>query len=348
MANDLAIYERAMEPMLPAFRELLAPIGLPAERLIRTALISIERIPALTRCTMQSIISSTMSAATLGLEIDGVSGQGYLLPFADTCQFIVGARGFPTIADRSGWTMRANVVREGDEFDYDLGGKPFVHHKKDEKGALDAPIRLFYSLSTSPGGLLIPEVMTVAEVNAIMAKSPAVKKGRPTPWKDPQGYAEMGKKTVLRRNSKFVPVVGVQRAAAFDQAHEELGKLVQLRPDGNIIEAEATVVGAGETKTLEGRLEKPKFDIVLGEGPQQRTETRDDINDWLARWLSPPRGIVPFLKAQAAFAALKVYRENNGAVMKALFDAGFKPEVMQVQREICVALGEPFNEEAYQ
>jgi phage RecT family recombinase len=76
-----------------------------------------------------------MSAACLGLEVDGVTGQAYLIPFKGRAQLVVGYKGYNTLAARSGITITGAVVREGDEFDYQLGSAAFVRHKpKGSKG----------------------------------------------------------------------------------------------------------------------------------------------------------------------------------------------------------------------
>jgi recombination protein RecT len=93
----------------------------PVERLMQTIMISCERLPALLKCDRQSLFNSAMSAAVLGLEVDGVTGQAYLIPFAGKAQLVIGYKGFNTLAARSGITITGAVVREGDEFDYELG-----------------------------------------------------------------------------------------------------------------------------------------------------------------------------------------------------------------------------------
>src|SRR5215472_14503156 len=104
MSNALAILEQQMQPLAPRFAQVLGAT-MPVERLMRTVMVSVERLPALLDCDRQSIFNAAMSAACLGLEVDGVTGQGYLIPFdikgTLTAQLVVGYKGFNTLGARS-------------------------------------------------------------------------------------------------------------------------------------------------------------------------------------------------------------------------------------------------------
>ena len=112
---------------------LALPKHLTADRMARLALSAFSSSPQLQQCDPKSIAASIMTASTLGLE-PGVNGQGYLIPYKQTCTFVPGWKGLVDIANRSGrasvWT---GAVFEGDEFDYALGDRPFVHHKPGEE-----------------------------------------------------------------------------------------------------------------------------------------------------------------------------------------------------------------------
>ena len=101
MSNALAILEKQFEPLAPRFAQVL-PASLPVERLIRTVMVSVERLPKLMECDRQSLFNAAMSAACLGLEVDGVTGQAFLIPFAGKAQLVIGYKGYSTLAARSG------------------------------------------------------------------------------------------------------------------------------------------------------------------------------------------------------------------------------------------------------
>ena len=127
VGSELVALEQQLKPLAPHFAQVLGKT-MPVERLMRTIMISVERLPMLLQCDRQSIFNAAMSAACLGLEVDGVTGQAYLIPFKGRAQLVIGYKGFNTLAARSGITITGAVVREGDEFDYQLGSSAFVRH----------------------------------------------------------------------------------------------------------------------------------------------------------------------------------------------------------------------------
>src|SRR5215472_6358831 len=117
MSNDLVALEHQFAPLTGKFTQVLAVPGvtLTAPRLIRSVLVSVERNPKLMHCTRQSLFNAAMSAACLGLECDGVTGQAFLIPFevrgTPTAQLVIGYKGYNTMAARSGITITGEVVR---------------------------------------------------------------------------------------------------------------------------------------------------------------------------------------------------------------------------------------------
>jgi phage RecT family recombinase len=120
MATELAILENQLKAARAAPRDgaRQARAGRAADAddhdLVRAAARAAQMRSAI-------LFNSAMSAAVLGLEVDGVTGQAYLIPFAGKAQLVIGYKGFNTLAARSGITITGAVVREGDEFDFELG-----------------------------------------------------------------------------------------------------------------------------------------------------------------------------------------------------------------------------------
>lgn len=104
------------------------PKHLNPDRMLRLALTAFSTQPALRKCTGQSILASIVVASQLGLE-PGVAGQGYLIPYKETCTFVPGWQGLVGLLNNTGrataWT---GVVFEGDEFDFQLGSAPKLRH----------------------------------------------------------------------------------------------------------------------------------------------------------------------------------------------------------------------------
>ena len=105
------------------------PKHLNADRMARIALTSFRRNPALGKCEPMSVFAAVIQAAQLGLEPD-MMGRSYLVPYGKECTFVPGWKGLVDLVNRSGnATVWTGAVFHGDEFDYQLGDSPFVHHR---------------------------------------------------------------------------------------------------------------------------------------------------------------------------------------------------------------------------
>ncbi len=227
VATDLAIFEDTLRPLTPHFEQALGRT-MPVERLMRTIMISIERNPKLLAANRQTLLNAAMSAACLGLEVDGVTGQAFLAPFAGKVQLIVGYKGYNTLGARAGLTITGEAVRDGDAFDYDLG-QGYVTHKP--KLGKEAPIIAAWAKAAANGRPPIVSVIGIDELMDIRLRSPAVKGGFDTPWKEMTiGFPAMCSKSVKRRLARSTPLSVMQMAAAMEEAHEERGKLSWIDP----------------------------------------------------------------------------------------------------------------------
>lgn len=195
------------------------PKMLTPDRMIRTCLTAMMRNPDLLDCTGHSLISCILTSSQLGLMPDNVLGECYLIPFNNTakgnkeCTFIIGYKGLLTLALRSGQvqSITAQAVYAanepgGDVFDYDLGLNEKLEHKP--SGMSDpAKITHFYAIVRMKGGGHVFNVMTRAQVEAVRNESKNYKFSKykeKTVWG--LYFEEMGKKTLLRRLMKYVPL----------------------------------------------------------------------------------------------------------------------------------------------
>jgi len=163
-----------------------------------------------------------MLAAELGLEPGGGLGEGYLVPYGATCQFIPGYRGFISLARRSGQivSVESHIVYEGDLFEFELGTEQRIRHvpNLDRDPEKPAVMRAVYAVARIVGGGVQSELMTKAEVDAIRRRSKASGSG---PWVT--DYTEMARKTAIRRLFKYLPV-SVELCKAMElQASAESG-----------------------------------------------------------------------------------------------------------------------------
>jgi len=247
--NNISIKEKTktlndnLQKMMPQLKQAL-PTHMKPERLLRISLNAVQNNPKLLECDQRSFCLAILRAAQLGLEPDGVLGQAYLIPFKNyknnimEAQFIIGYKGLIDLARRSGEvsSINAKEVCENDDFCIEWHNEiPFTHKQTlSNRGKI---IGFWAKAHFKDGGFLF-DFMSVEEVNEIrdnsqgykMAKKFAKNGNTVSPWVS--NYAEMGKKTIIRRIAKFLPM-NVQKAALVDQMNEEGKKFDML--DGDIV-----------------------------------------------------------------------------------------------------------------
>jgi recombination protein RecT len=216
----------------PAFRAEIAkvlPKHVTPERMIRVAITATMKTPKLLLCTADSLTKCLLDCSALGIEPDG--RRAHLIPFEDrkkgvtVCTLIIDYKGLADLAIRSGLVsnIHADVVRENDVFEYDLGEiKTHKINFREDRGAAYA----FYAICRFKDGSVKADVMSVDEVEAIRMRSKSPDEG---PWAtDP---VEMGKKTVFRRLSKWLPLSPEFRdAVEKDDEEDPIAKAVDVTP----------------------------------------------------------------------------------------------------------------------
>ncbi|MCB1789429.1 MAG: recombination protein RecT [Gammaproteobacteria bacterium] len=204
----------------------ILPNHVKPERMLRIALGALRTTPKLTNATIESLMSATMVCAQLGLEPNTVLGHCYLIPFDNRrqkrtdVQIIIGYKGLIDLARRSGQieSIAAHAVYSADQFDYAYGLNETLEHRPavGNRGEIVA----FYAVAKLKDGGHAFEVMSKDDVDAIMRKTQS--KGAYGPWKD--HYEEMGRKTVIRRLSKYLPLSIEFSTAATIDGLAEAGK----------------------------------------------------------------------------------------------------------------------------
>jgi recombination protein RecT len=279
-SNELVLLEQTLQPLAPRFADVLGSVMKP-ERLIRTLMISCERNPQLLTCDRQSLLNGAMTFAVLGLEVDGITGQGFLVPFKDRklgktiAQPIIGYLGYNTLAARSGMTITGRVVRDGDEFDYDEG-QGFVRHKRLLGHEDSRPIIAVWAKAAALGRPPAVRVLSIDEINAVKARSP---RGDEPPWADHKiGFPAMAEKTAKRRLRRDMPLNVFQLAATMEQAFEEQGKPSYIRDDRAVVidgEAFAPTIRQDQRSTTE--LLSPASSAVKSAAPAVPPERQPQV-----------------------------------------------------------------------
>ncbi len=204
----------------------MLPQKMNAERLLKVAQIAATTTPALAECDIASLVGAIGQCAQMGLEPNTVLGHAYLVPFntkrkdaqgkerwVKSVQVIIGYKGLIDLARRSGQivSIAAHEVCENDHFELVYGLDEKLNHTPAmaERGEVIG----FYAVAKLKDGGHCFEFMSRYQINEIMANSQS--KGAYGPWKD--NFVEMGRKTVIRRLSKYLPLsVEFQTASALD------------------------------------------------------------------------------------------------------------------------------------
>lgn len=213
------------------------PRHLSVDRLLRVAMTSIRNNPRLLDCTQESIFACILGCAQLGLEPEPFLGQAYLVPYRKKvkgpggkesyrmeAQLIPGYRGYIALARRSGEvkSVTSQVVYEKDQFKMSYGLVEVLEHipvegdRGNPKGA--------YVIFRYKDGSYSFDYMSKADIEKIRARSKSPVGG---PWDT--DWAEMAKKTVIRRHIKLVPLsVEIAQAVATEEYLQAGGAAVDL------------------------------------------------------------------------------------------------------------------------
>ena len=212
----------------------MLPKHLNAERLMKVAQIAATTTPALAKCDVASLVGAIGQCAQMGLEPNTVLGHAYLVPFnvkrkdadgnerwVNSVQVIIGYKGLIDLARRSGQivSIAAHEVCENDQFELVYGLDEKLNHTPSmgERGEILG----FYAIAKLKDGGHAFEFMSRFQVEAIRDASQGwqqavkYKKESSHPWA--VHFPEMGRKTVIRRLAKYLPLsIEFQTAAALD------------------------------------------------------------------------------------------------------------------------------------
>jgi len=236
----------------------MLPRHLTADRLLKVAQIAATTTPALLECEIPSLVKAIGDCAQLGLEPNTPLGHAFLVPFGaknkaaqwvKNVQVIVGYRGLIELARRSGKivSVAAHEVRENDTFELEYGLEERLRHVPYLKGDRGAVIGYYAVAHLKDGGhafdfLTNGEVMEIRDSSQgyrqAIATAEKYKKTPTHPWIDHE--VEMGKKTAVRRLSKYLPLsIELSAALAVDEMADQ-GRVahVDTTMDGEFVVVE--------------------------------------------------------------------------------------------------------------
>ena len=175
LGDWLAIQQKRVQPSLPAGT-------VSVERFMESVKFAIldPKNPLLRTCDKDSLQRSIAQAANYGLEVGGVLGQSYFIPYNEsvkqpngqmtkvmTCHFQIGYKGLIELARRSKTikTIAAEPVYENDDFECELASGRSIHHK----------INIFKDRGNVVAYYCLVELTNGGEQFAIITKSDAEK-----------------------------------------------------------------------------------------------------------------------------------------------------------------------------
>lgn len=208
------------------------PRHITPEKQLRLAMLAAYRTPRLQECEALTVVSAIVDASRLGLEI---GREAHLVPYKvkkrTVCQMIPDFKGLVKLALQSGYVraIHAAAVYEGDVFSVREGTDPGIHHAPDYTATRDDDhLIAVYAVAFMRENAVQFAVMPRAEIEGIRNRSAAGTKG---PWIT--DFAEMAKKTVVKRLSKMLPA-STELAEAIERDHKaemgELGEDLDGRP----------------------------------------------------------------------------------------------------------------------
>lgn len=185
------------------FKTLL-PAHISPERFMRIIFTQMQKNPKLLQCTQNSILSSILVAAEMGLVPDG--RKGALVPFKNKgvleAQFIPMYKGLIELARNSGEIVDIfpATVYEFDDYSYELGLSRDLQHRVNLDGDRGKPIAYYAVVELKNGAKTFGAgPMTVKEMEAVKARSRASS----GPWYT--DFEPMAWKTVIKRVLNFCP-----------------------------------------------------------------------------------------------------------------------------------------------
>lgn len=259
MTSKTPIINMLLDPKFKRQMAMALPKSLTADRLTRIVMTEFRKTPELINCNQDSLLGAIMQCAALGLEPGSALGHCYLIPYNKQCQLIIGYRGMIDLARRSGQivSLSAYCVHEADDFHYELGLHPDIHHIPSASAA-NSPVTFVYAVAVLKDGGVQFEVMSRAEIEKVRNSSKAGKSG---PWAS--HWDEMAKKG-LALDTRIPTPDGWTTMEALQKGDRVFDK------DGKV----TTVTAISEVKHL------PCFRVTFSNGS---SVVCDDEHRWLAR-----------------------------------------------------------------
>lgn len=210
------ITENTLLPMLqPKMNDLIALIGeMNLKRETSFALQAVNSNEYLSQATPQSVAKCVWNLAITGLSLNPIHKLAYLTPRRINNQveaiLMPSYQGLVKLITDTGSVKNvyAHPVWAGDEFEVVFGTEYSISHKPKFRGSKNEQLTHVYAVAILNDGSKQIEVMSFEEVNAIRERSDGYRafksgKAKSAIWET--DYAEMARKTVVKRITKYLP-----------------------------------------------------------------------------------------------------------------------------------------------
>lgn len=243
------------------------------DRFMQSAFLAITnpKMPDLVKCSKESIFRSLREAAAYGLELNGMLGQAYLIPYNEkgvmTSHLQLGYKGLIALARRSNTikTIAAEAIHENDIFDCELASGRSIHHKIDifkERGEVVA----YYCLVELSNGGEQFKVLSKKEVEKHRDKfSKAYNPKDPNNiWN--KNFDAMALKTCVIQALKLCPISIEAMDAVVREEKEDIKEFDNVEYTvSDVSDAEVT----NTAPAIENKTEEPKAKAMKEEKPVQ-------------------------------------------------------------------------------
>ncbi len=243
------------------------------KKAINAVLMLVAKDENLRNCSKESILQAIIDAANFGLIPNKLSGHAYLIPYKGEASLQIGYKGYVKKFDEEGWTVEVEAVTkqeiEQGYFKEVRGTTTLIeHYPMRDTIQTSENIAICYAIAKKLGREPIVAVMSIdtileaakTQVGWVKGQKGVKEMGLKGVWVSEDretDFAEMCKKTVIRRLAKNCPIEVVNMMSAYEGERDTLKDVTPKTTDSDPLRAK-----------LEARKKEnnPSEDIVTLEG----------------------------------------------------------------------------------
>lgn len=226
MTNDLATTSSVIQAlespkMQQSLKQYFDRDDTGQKRFTQVVIRAVQENPDLLLADRASLFLACQTAAQDGLLPDRKEGALVVYNTKVNNTFVKKVQWQPMIGGlrkklaNHGFSLRAEIVYEHDQFLYEMGDEPRIVHKPEVFGNR-GEIRGAYAIAEAQDGAKYRETMTVEELEKVRAASRNASSGPWATW-----TTEMYRKTVAKRLFKQLPLISPDLADLIDRDNEE-------------------------------------------------------------------------------------------------------------------------------